>query len=944
MTVRTTSEYLALLEKSQLLEATQWQQAESTAEKTAEVRQLAQRLVDLGLLTGWQSRFLLSGRHRLRIGQYRLLNQLPPDHAGDRFVAVHEPLNRKVEVLILPRSATQDRRRVRKFLREASRVAELDHDNLARLFDVDQQDGRYFLVFEHDAGSPPSSLPAGSLTAADIASIVAQTLDGIAYAHEQGVLHGSLDESRIRIDQRNRVTICNFGLAHVIDQLAIPGRNSGAFALPPDACNDVARAGQLGQRLFELHRAKAGIGSEKQLLDLLEQIARVTELGRGQTRRMSAALRDCSRQQVQPAAAPGAGTGNKETGKAKSTGKIPRTADGRRAASRRSRFSSDGRQTGRYTGWRLAAGCCCFLALAGGLWWASAGFRQVGGDNGDRASSSAKSETSTDLLTRNRPDQAPEFSGRESSASNSSTTAPTREKSGSAAPDDEAADPQSRQDVDAETETAVTAHPNTAPMPGAPASGNDPSAPDGASAATPAADTLPESVAGGLPLVPWSEAASYLDQVIVVYGTIVDVGSSRTGKTRYLNFRAGDYSAFKVVVRDRDLPVTEAALREQFLDQHVRVQGKVGTYRGNPQLLLRSLDQICVVDGLPASADEMANTSLNPGPDKPAATVFADLGAALAIPELTRDSPNPPRSRLGSLSSDSQPVGMFLKVPEEACRYPIGFDVQRASSGSRWEIRFTADKANVVGPGQLVAEIYLAEDALYFNWLEFSPFDARVNYLRNCLLEIRTPDESATFLLRKPAACRPVVLDDQRPIFRERIEIAYLPVPESVSIELLPLSEEEFPVQTWEPGSRLSTGQPEIDLYFEDDPRHRFFRLHCTATVTAHVELECRLELDAAGRPLVFNPRNLKKLEEQLLGLQTQLNATTAAAIQYQPVRGEKLRHKERLQELSDQLELVNAQVQAFRASRPLIESIPGQPLAYRICYTVGDTRFDLVK
>ena len=50
------------------------------------------------ILTPWQAKYLLSGRSRLHIGNYRLLERIRRDEFGDRFFAIHEQLDRMVEI------------------------------------------------------------------------------------------------------------------------------------------------------------------------------------------------------------------------------------------------------------------------------------------------------------------------------------------------------------------------------------------------------------------------------------------------------------------------------------------------------------------------------------------------------------------------------------------------------------------------------------------------------------------------------------------------------------------------------------------------------------------------------------------------------------------------------------------------------------------------------
>ena len=119
---------------------------------------MARELVDRQLLKPWQAKYLLGGRHRLKIGSYVLLNRLERDRLGDRFEALHKQLDRKVDLQIFPAEFSQEDRHFQGFLTQAAESAKLDHPHLTHVFDIDREGGRYFLVVEHVDGRPLNSV------------------------------------------------------------------------------------------------------------------------------------------------------------------------------------------------------------------------------------------------------------------------------------------------------------------------------------------------------------------------------------------------------------------------------------------------------------------------------------------------------------------------------------------------------------------------------------------------------------------------------------------------------------------------------------------------------------------------------------------------------------------------------------------------------------------
>ena len=69
-------QFIALLKKSNVIVEKKLQPWLAGVAKIESARKLAKSLVEEELLTTWQAKFLLSGRHRLRIGNYFLLSRL----------------------------------------------------------------------------------------------------------------------------------------------------------------------------------------------------------------------------------------------------------------------------------------------------------------------------------------------------------------------------------------------------------------------------------------------------------------------------------------------------------------------------------------------------------------------------------------------------------------------------------------------------------------------------------------------------------------------------------------------------------------------------------------------------------------------------------------------------------------------------------------------------
>ena len=206
-------------------------------------QQTADALVQDKLLTPWQARKLLEGQTCFHLSHYQLLEKIPRHEIGDRFIAIHQPLNRKVSIQILPTELTRHRNRFESFLHKVNQAARLDHSHLACTYDVNQEEGRYFLVTELTEGLTFDQLCRRGLTAHTLVKLIQQILLGLQYAHQNGVSHGNIRPSDIIVTADEQVKLDNFVIASLRPQMAagyLPNRDLHAISrLGLDSLNNL---------------------------------------------------------------------------------------------------------------------------------------------------------------------------------------------------------------------------------------------------------------------------------------------------------------------------------------------------------------------------------------------------------------------------------------------------------------------------------------------------------------------------------------------------------------------------------------------------------------------------------------------------------------------------------------------------------------------------------
>ena len=148
------------------------------------------------------------------LGHYQL-NELVGGGGMGAVFRAHDPrLDRVVAVKVLPRM-TEDPDLLRRFRNEALNAARLDHPHIARVYDVGEADGWYYIVFEFIEGTNLRDLvkTGGPLSIDDTVYYVWQVADALAHASDRGVVHRDIKPSNVLITDSGQVKLVDMGLA-----------------------------------------------------------------------------------------------------------------------------------------------------------------------------------------------------------------------------------------------------------------------------------------------------------------------------------------------------------------------------------------------------------------------------------------------------------------------------------------------------------------------------------------------------------------------------------------------------------------------------------------------------------------------------------------------------------------------------------------------------------
>jgi serine/threonine-protein kinase len=174
--------------------------------------------------------------------RYEIIRSIGEGGMANVYLALDTILNRKVAVKILRGDLAEDEKFVRRFQREAISASSLTDPNIVEVYDVGEDNGKYFIVMEYVEGKTLKQLikKRGNLTLPEVIDIMMQLTSAIAHAHENYIIHRDIKPQNVIILEDGRVKIMDFGIAVALNSGQLTQTNSvmgTVYYIPPEQAN-----------------------------------------------------------------------------------------------------------------------------------------------------------------------------------------------------------------------------------------------------------------------------------------------------------------------------------------------------------------------------------------------------------------------------------------------------------------------------------------------------------------------------------------------------------------------------------------------------------------------------------------------------------------------------------------------------------------------------------
>ncbi|MCK4645161.1 MAG: protein kinase [Candidatus Aminicenantes bacterium] len=157
--------------------------------------------------------------------RYQIIEELGKGGMGRVYRVLDKKLKEEIALKLIRPEIAKDKKTVERFSNELKMARKIGHKNVARMFDLNEEQGTHYITMEYVRGEDLKRLlrKIGQLSAGQVIPIAKQVCDGLTEAHRLGVVHRDLKPQNVMVDEDGNARIMDFGIARSLESKGITG-------------------------------------------------------------------------------------------------------------------------------------------------------------------------------------------------------------------------------------------------------------------------------------------------------------------------------------------------------------------------------------------------------------------------------------------------------------------------------------------------------------------------------------------------------------------------------------------------------------------------------------------------------------------------------------------------------------------------------------------------
>ena len=187
------------------------------------------------------------------VSHYKILDKLGEGGMGVVYKAHDMKLDRDVALKFLPPHLPVTHEHIARFELEVKAISALNHPHIATIYDVDETDGRKYIVLEYIPGGTLKSKlrqltsDGRVLSFSEVLEYGIQIAGALAHAHRHQIIHRDVKTDNLMLTEEGTVKLADFGLAKLRDSVQIT-KTGGTLGTPAYMSPEQIRGENVDQR------------------------------------------------------------------------------------------------------------------------------------------------------------------------------------------------------------------------------------------------------------------------------------------------------------------------------------------------------------------------------------------------------------------------------------------------------------------------------------------------------------------------------------------------------------------------------------------------------------------------------------------------------------------------------------------------------------------------